>query len=101
MDFKMNDFKAEGNLVLRLPLSMRFEKLLLDFLRLIFSRSGFSEDDSEHFAEKYVRSLKVKMGSDEHEVPIEIRLSHRPGNIILRTMIDNSSILEEQHFTTP
>jgi len=96
----MIHFKADGDLTLRLPLSLRFEKLLRDFLRLTFSKSGFSENDSDRIAEKVVESLRAKVGNSENEAPVEIRLSHRPGKIILRTKMENVSILEEQQFTT-
>jgi hypothetical protein len=100
MDSQMNDFKVEGEMILRLPLSLRFEKILRDFLRLVFLKSGFSENDSVRCVEKFVESLRAKLGASENEAPVEIRLSHRPGNIILRTTMENASILEEQTFTT-
>ena len=95
----MNYFKANGDLTLKLPLALGFERLLHDFLRITVSKSGFTESESNRIAEKISESLRAKMVSNEDERQVEIALSHRPGKVTIRTRIEDLNIAEEQQFT--
>ena len=91
----MDHFKANGDLTLELPLAPGFEKLFQDFLRITLSKSGFAESESSQIAEKVFESLRAKIVANEDRPEVEIVVSHRPGNVHIRTRIEVLNIAEE------
>ena len=94
----MNQFKANGDVTLHLPLAPGFEGLLQDFLRINFSKSGFTDEESNRIAAKFTDSFREKVVTGGDEPQVEIILSHHPGKVTVRTRIEILQISDEQEF---
>jgi hypothetical protein len=95
----MDHFNVNGDLTLELPLAPGFEKLFQDFLRITLSKSGFADSESNQIVEKVLESLKAKKVPSEDSPQVKIVVSHRPGNVRIRSHIEVLNLTEEHQFT--
>ena len=98
---ELAQFKQIGNVRLSIPLAQGFDKVLFDFIRLAASKSGFDGENSSRIAEKISAKVFGKLSSTPdsgNNQPVEISLSHRPGQITIKAEILALSFCEEEEF---
>jgi hypothetical protein len=94
----MNHFKTNGDLTLKLPLAPGFKKLFQDFFRITLLKSGFADSESSQIADQVCESLWARKLETEDHPEVEVIVSHRPGNVRIRTRIEVLNVAEEQQF---
>jgi hypothetical protein len=100
---EVNQFKEQGDVRLVVPLAPDFNKVLFDLVQITANKSGFDAAFSRRIAEevsqKVFRTIQSGNSNRNHQ-QVEVSVSHRPGQLTIRTEIPSLSFNEEIKFRT-
>ena len=97
-------FRDKGDITLTVPLAPRFQLILQNFVRITVAKSGFSPEDSGKIAQqissRVFQKLPLPSEHDNHQ-RVEISMTHRPGQITIRTVIPGLGFKDQEEFQSP
>src|SRR5438093_1088135 len=95
---EVNQFKEQGYVRLIVPVAEGFEKILFDLVQITANKSGFDGSFSQRIAEEISQKVfhTIQTGIDhKNHQEVEISMSHRPGEITVKTEVPGSNFSEE------
>jgi len=94
-------FKEDGDVKLTVPLAQGFDKILFDFIQITASKSGFdgraSSQIAERVSKKIFEKFQIADESKNHQ-ELKVSMSHRRGQLTIKTEIPGSGFSEEEQF---
>jgi hypothetical protein len=98
---EMIPFRDKGDIKLTVPLAPPFQQILQDFVRITVIKSGFSREESGRIAQRIssriFQKLPLAVGQANHQ-PVEISMTHCPGQITIRTVIPGLGFKDQEIF---
>jgi len=97
----VTQFKEEGDVKLTVPLAQGFDRILFDFIQITASKSGFDGPASNQIAERVSKKVfeKIEIGDEgRNHQEVEVSMSHRRGQITIKTEILALNFCEEEQF---
>jgi len=94
-------FTNEGSIKITLPLAVKFEKTLFEFVELVASKTGYEARIAKKIAESVLRKIFSYMEIDQSRKlnrQVKLSLSHRRKQMVVQIEIPELNICEVEEY---